>query len=59
MAAHNLVGYDVDGGEWCSCGTKNCALTDGEACPVCIGDGVTMGYGVTHTCERCDGKGVI
>lgn len=28
-------------------------------CPTCDGEGLTMGYGRTHSCERCGGTGRI
>lgn len=33
--------------------------TDGERCPTCDGEGLTMGYGRTHPCERCNGTGFV
>jgi hypothetical protein len=35
-------------------------LLSGEGtCPTCDGEGLTMGYGRTHRCERCGGSGVV
>lgn len=31
----------------------------GDQCSTCDGEGRTMGYGITHPCERCNGTGIV